>query len=65
MEMQRTLGGLCEKVDGMSANLKSQGDKIDVVRQQISFVRGALWVIGTLVTIAIVGAGAYLKYISH
>lgn len=65
MEMQRTLGGLCEKVDGMSINLRSQGEKIDTVRQQISFVKGALWVIGGLVTLAIIGAGVYLKYAVH
>lgn len=65
MELQKTVGGLCKEVERMSVDIRSHGDKIDVVRQQISFVKGAVWVIGGLVTFAIVGAGVYLRLMTH
>jgi len=65
MELQKTVGGLCKEVERMALDIRSHGDKIDIVRQQISFVKGALWVIGGLVTLAIVGAGVYLRLVAH
>lgn len=41
VEMQRSIGELCAKTDRLIADVKSQGDKIDSVRQQISWLTGA------------------------
>lgn len=40
-------------VDRLISDVKDQGDKIDKVRHQVTFVKGALWVLGGL--LALVG----------
>jgi hypothetical protein len=61
-ELQSSVGQLMAKVDRLISDVGAQGDKVDTVRHQISFVKGALWVIGGLIGIAIVGAGLYLRF---
>ena len=63
------IGKLMAKVDRLIDDVQSHGAKIDAVRHQISFVRGAMWVIGGIVTIAVVVGGWYLRglpsHLSH
>jgi hypothetical protein len=63
MEMQRTLGEISSKVDRVVADVKSHGDKLDTIRSQISFVKGALWVLGSMMAVAIAGITIYLRYL--
>ena len=63
MEMQRTLGEMSSKLDRVVADVKSHGEKLDTIRSQISFVKGALWVLGGLMAIAITGITVYLRYL--
>ena len=43
------IGELMTKVDTLISDVEKHGDKIDQVRHQISFVKGALWVLGGVV----------------
>ena len=45
------IGKLSTQVHRLIADTSKHGEKIDEVRHQISFVKGALWVIGGLVVI--------------
>lgn len=45
------LGKLGTKVDRLLDDVKSHGDKIDALRHQVTFVKGAIWVIGGVVAI--------------
>ena len=36
-------------------------NQIDTIRNQVSFVRGVVWVIGALIAVALVVAGIYFK----
>jgi hypothetical protein len=38
-------------VDRLISDVKEQGDKIDEVRHQVTFVKGALWVLGGVLAI--------------
>jgi hypothetical protein len=49
MEMQRTLGELCGKVERMGADLKSQGEKLDGVRLTLARVGGGIAVLVVVV----------------
>jgi hypothetical protein len=40
------IGKLTAKVDRLIDDVAKHGDKIDAVRHQVTFVKGALWVIG-------------------
>jgi len=46
------IGKLTAKVDRLIDDVDKHGDKIDGVRHQVSFVKGAVWVFGGLLTIA-------------
>lgn len=59
------LGKLGTKVDRLIQDVDRHGTKIDAVSHQISFVKGALWVIGSLVAIAIVSIPIYLRMATH
>jgi hypothetical protein len=63
MEMQRTLGELCGKVDRMAEDLKSQGNKIDAVRLTLARVGGGIAVL--VVLISLVGAAIRFWPFSH
>jgi hypothetical protein len=56
MELQKSLAELSAKTDRLIKDVESHSSKIDGVRHQITFVKGALWVVGGLVVI--VGAVA-------
>jgi hypothetical protein len=55
------IGKLSTQVQRLIADTGKHGDRIDEVRHQISFVKGALWVIGGLVVIFGAVATWYLK----
>lgn len=61
MDLKGTVSSLATKVDRLIADVGEQGNKIDTVRHQISFVKGAMWVIGGLIGLFVVGIGIYLK----
>lgn len=64
LDLKTSVATLTTKVDRLIKDVSKQGDKIDAVQHHISFVRGAMWVIGTLVTIITIGlsgAALYLK----
>jgi hypothetical protein len=64
MDLKGTVASLVTSVDRLITDVAKQGDKIDAVQDQITFVRGALWVFGvlvTLVTLALGGAALYFK----
>jgi hypothetical protein len=43
------VGKLVAKVDRLIEDVGKHGDKIDGLRHQVTFVKGALWVIGFLI----------------
>ncbi|MGU3538883.1 hypothetical protein [Methylobacterium sp. A54F] len=55
------IGELGAKVDRLVDDVSSQSKKIDEVRGKIKFVQGAIWVLGSLLTIA---AGVFIAYLS-
>ena len=59
------LGKVGVKVDRLIQDVEGHGAKIDAVRHQISFVKGAVWVLGALVTIAMVVITVYLRMVQH
>lgn len=59
------LGKVSVKVDRLIQDVEGQGAKIDAVRHQISFVRGALWVIGGVIAIAVAVITIYLRPALH
>ncbi len=61
MAMKCSVSALVVKVDRLIVDVGKQGEKIDKVQRQISFVRGALWVIGGLFAIAIAAIGIYAR----
>jgi hypothetical protein len=62
MEVQKALGDLTAKTERLISDVSGHGTKIDDIRHQISFVKGALWVVGGLVVIAGTAIGLYLRY---
>jgi len=61
MELTGSVAALSAKVDRLITDVAKLSEKIDTVRSQISFVRGAVWVIGGLMAIAIAGAALYVR----
>jgi hypothetical protein len=59
------LGKLGTKVDRLISDVEAQSTKIDAVRHQISFVKGALWTVGAFVAIGMTVATIYLRTIVH
>ena len=55
------IGKLGSKVDRLIDDVKSSSDRLDAVRHQITFVKGAMWVLGAVVTIITVGALWYVS----
>ncbi|MGU3541890.1 hypothetical protein [Methylobacterium sp. A52T] len=55
------IGDLNAKVDRLIADVGEQNKKLSDVRDKITFVRGAVWVLGGLMTLLTVGLGWYLK----
>lgn len=46
MEVQKAVGALTTKVDRLIDDVDKQSNSVDDIRHKISFVRGAVWVIG-------------------
>jgi hypothetical protein len=61
MDLKGSVASFGTKVDRLIEDVGKQGDKIDTVRNQISFVKGAMWVICGLLAIAVTGAVIYLR----
>jgi len=61
MELTRSVATLAAKVDRVVEDVGKLSEKIDTVRNQISFVRGAIWVLSALMAIAIAGAALYVR----
>lgn len=52
-----SIGELMTKVDALLTAVEKQGDKIDALEHKVSFVKGAMWVMGgvlALISIAVV-----------
>ena len=65
IDLKGAVSSLTTKVDRLIDDVGKQGDKIDTVRNQTSFVRGAMWVIGGLMALAMAGTVLYLRLLSH
>jgi hypothetical protein len=50
MQVQRDLGGIGAKLDRVIADVGTQDAKTDALQHTVSFVKGAIWVIGGLIT---------------
>jgi hypothetical protein len=61
MEVQRSIAQLTTKTDRLISDVDAHGSKIDTIRDQISFVKGAMWVIGGLVVIGLAAIGWYIR----
>lgn len=59
MQVQKSIGELSAKADRLILDVHSHGEKIDGVRHQIAFVRGAMWVIGFVVVVVAAAATWY------
>jgi hypothetical protein len=58
----RSDDALTAKVDRRIGDVEKHGTKIDDVRHQISFAKGALWVLGGVISIALAAVGIYLRW---
>jgi hypothetical protein len=47
------VGKLTANVDRLIADVNSQSTKVDAIRHQVSFIKGAMWAAGILVATAI------------
>jgi hypothetical protein len=65
MDLKGTVSSLTTKVDRLIDDVGKQGGKIDTVQHQVSFVRGATWVIGGLLAIALAAAAIYVRLIGQ
>ena len=61
MELQKSLAQLATKVDRLVEDVKTHGQKIDDVQSKISFVKGAVWVIGTITAFGIAALGIAIR----
>src|SRR5437588_11890171 len=62
MDLKGTVSSLGTKVDRLIDDVGKQGYKIDTIRNQISFVKGALWVIGGLLALVMAGLVLYARF---
>lgn len=69
IELKVSVASLEAKVDRLIGEVAKHGEKLDLVRHQISFVRGFLWAISvlvvTIVPLAIGAATLYLRWTGH
>jgi hypothetical protein len=56
------IGRLTSQVDRLIKDVEANSAQIVVIQSKISFVKGAMWVIGGAVALIIVIAGWYLKW---
>jgi hypothetical protein len=50
---------LTTKVERLIEDVNGHGDKIDALRHQVTFVKGAMWVIGGIMTLVVLALGWY------
>lgn len=62
--VMRDLGKLSAQVERLINDVASHGGKIDDVRHQITFVRGAMYVVGALLALLVVVAGWLITHVS-
>lgn len=62
VNLQMTVSEVAAKTDRLIKDVEAQSSKLDAVRHQISFVRGAVWVVGILVAFLIAAAGLLLRW---
>jgi len=65
LDLKAAVSSLGTKVDRLIEDVGKHGDKIDTIRNQISFVKGATWVIGGLLAILIAAAAIYVRLQPH
>jgi hypothetical protein len=65
MDLKGAVSSLTTKVDRLVDDVAKHGEKIDTIRNQISFVRGATWVIGGLLALLIAVGAIYVRMQSH
>jgi len=51
MDLTKSVGELTARTDRLIGDVKSQSEKLDEVRHKITFVKGAIWVIGGLLVL--------------
>ncbi len=56
-----SIGELTTKVDALIKSVDGHGDKIDDLRLKVSFVKGAVWVLGAVLALLIVLANWYFS----
>lgn len=61
MELHKLVAEIGAKTDRLIADVASHSIKLDTVSHQISFVKGAMWVIGGLVALAITLGTIYYR----
>ena len=54
------IGELSVKVDRLIEDVAKQGEKVSDVRDKITFVRGAIWVLGSLLGVVVLALGWYV-----
>lgn len=59
MEMQKAISEVGTKTDRLILDVSKQNKKIETIKGQISFVKGASWIIGILLTAAITAGIAF------
>jgi|LauGreDrversion4_2_1035121.scaffolds.fasta_scaffold456299_1 hypothetical protein len=59
--VMHSIGGLSTKVDALLKSVETHGDKIDDLRQKVSFVKGAVWVLGAVMAFVILAATWYFS----
>jgi hypothetical protein len=65
MELQKSVAELATKTDRLIKDVEGQGTKIDAVRHQISFVKGAVSVIGGILAMGVAAITIYMRVIPH
>ena len=61
MELHKLVAEVNAKTDRLVTDVASHSTKLDAVGHQISFVKGAIWVIGALIALAIALGTVYYR----
>ena len=64
MELQRTLAELGAKTERLIKDVESQNGKLDAVRHQVTYAKGALVILAAILGIGITVATAYVRNIT-
>ena len=63
MELQKSLSEIGAKTDRLIKDVESQTFKLDAVRHQVTFAKGAIWIVAAGLGLAITLALFYLRSI--